>query len=409
MQHDPLVFTIFLIFSGAAVAATIALYARQALLVAYILLGVLFGPSVLGLVDDPELIKQMSHVGIMFLLFLLGLSLPFSKLLPLIRETTLVTGISSILFSLLGVVVAWSFGFNFIECLIIGTTLTFSSTIIGLKLLPTTVLHHRRTGELIISILLIQDIIAIIILLLLQTMGQTTGPTIDLPIDLSINQSSIQTSLPWLEIILRIAALPALIALAYLLERFVLIKLIARFDKIQEYIFLLTIAWCLGFAELAAAAGLSTEIGAFLAGVALARNPISQFIGESLKPLRDFFLIIFFFSLGAGFELHMMANILLPALILATLTLLGKPFIFRWLLRRSGEASGRASEIGVRLGQISEFSLLIAVLALELNVIGSEASSLIQLATLFTFIVSSYLIVKRYPTPIAITDALRRD
>ena len=393
MQQDPFVFTIFLIFTGAAIVATIALYARQALLVAYILLGVLLGPSVFGLVSDPILIQQISHVGIMFLLFLLGLNLPLAKLIPLIQKTTFVTGSSSLLFALIGALVGWSFGFNFIECLIIGASLIFSSTIIGLKLLPTTVLHHKRTGEIIISILLIQDFIAIIILLLLQTTAQTAG----------------QGSLPWMEIVLRIAALPLLIASAYLLERFVLIKLIARFDKIQEYIFLLTIAWCLGFAELAASIGLSTEVGAFIAGVALARNPIALFIGESLKPLRDFFLILFFFSLGASFDLRMLADVLIPATLLATVALLGKPWVFRWLLRSSGETLGSSSEIGFRLGQVSEFSLLIAVLAMELNNIGSEASYVIQLATLLTFIVSSYVIVQRYPTPIALSDKLRRD
>jgi len=389
MQQDPLVFTIFLIFTGAAVIATLALYARQALLVAYIILGVLFGPSVLGLVSDPVLIKQISHVGIMFLLFLLGLNLPPSKLIPLLQETTLVTGLSSLIFAVTGAAIGGMFGYSWIECLIIGAALTFSSTIIGLKLLPTTVLHHKRTGEIIISILLIQDIVAIIILLLLQTAGQG--------------------GLPWVEIVFRVAALPGLIALAYLLERFVLIKLIARFDKIHEYIFLMTIAWCLGFAELATSIGLSHEIGAFIAGVTLARNPIALFIGESLKPLRDFFLILFFFSLGASFNLSMLAAVFIPAALLAGLVLLGKPVIFRLLLRRSGEASGRSSEIGMRLGQISEFSLLIAVLALEQNVIGEQVSYLIQLATLFTFIVSSYLIVHRYPTPIALSDRLRRD
>ena len=389
MQQDPLVFTIFLIFTGAAVIATLALYARQALLVAYIILGILFGPSVLGLVSDPVLIKQISHVGIMFLLFLLGLNLPPSKLIPLLQETTVVTGLSSLLFAIAGAAIGWMFGYNGVECFIIGAALTFSSTIIGLKLLPTTVLHHKRTGEIIISILLIQDIIAIIILLLLQTAGQG--------------------GLPWLEIALRIAALPGLIALAYLLERYVFVKLIARFDKIHEYIFLMTIAWCLGFAELATSIGLSHEIGAFIAGVALARNPIALFIGESLKPLRDFFLIIFFFALGASFNLNMLAAVFVPAALLAGLVLLGKPIIFRLLLRRLGEASGRSGEIGMRLGQISEFSLLIAVLALEQNVIGEHASYLIQLATLFTFMVSSYLIVRRYPTPIALSDELRRD
>ena len=369
--------------------ATLALYARQALLVAYIVLGMLFGPSGFGLVSDPALIKQFSHVGIMFLLFLLGLNLPPAKLIPLIKETTLITGLSSLLFASIGASIAWFFGFDYWECLIIGVAMTFSSTIIGLKLLPTTVLHHRRTGEIIISILLIQDIVAIVILLLLQTAGQG--------------------GLPWMELVFRTASLPGLVAAAFLLQRFVLIKLISRFDKIQEYIFLMAIAWCLGFAELASAVGLSHEIGAFIAGVALATSPISLFIGENLKPLRDFFLIIFFFSLGASFNLEMLTIVFVPAALVAMLVLAGKPVIFRILLRNSGEASGRSGEIGVRLGQISEFSLLIAVLALDLHVIGERASYLIQVATLLTFIVSSYVIVMRYPTPIALTDKLRRD
>lgn len=389
MQNDLLIFTIFLIFTGAAVIATLALYARQALLVAYILLGILFGPSGLELVNDPALVRQISNVGIMFLLFLLGLNLPPSKLIPLLRETTMVTGFSSLLFASIGASIAWFFGFGYLECLIIGAALTFSSTIIGLKLLPTTVLHHRRTGEIIISILLVQDIIAIIVLLFLQTAGQE--------------------ELPFIKVILRLVALPGLVLLAYLLERFVLIRLIARFDKIHEYIFLMAIGWCLGFAELAASLGLSHEIGAFVAGVALATSPIAMFIGENLKPLRDFFLIIFFFSLGASFNLDMLMVVFVPAALVAGLTLIGKPLIFKLLLRNAGETSSMSDEVGVRLGQISEFSLLIAVLALDLEIIGEQASYLIQVATLLTFIVSSYLIVLKYPTPIALNDKLRRD
>jgi Kef-type K+ transport system membrane component KefB len=389
MENDPLVFTIFLIFVGAALMSTLALYARQALLVAYILLGMLFGPFGVGLVNDPDLVRQISHVGIMFLLFLLGLNLPPSKLLPLIRETTFITGMSSLLFASIGASIAWFFGYGYWECLIVGISLAFSSTIIGLKLLPTTVLHHKRTGEIIISILLIQDIIAIIVLLLLQAAGHG--------------------KLPWMEIVLRIVSLPGLVIFAFLVEKFVLVRLIARFDKIQEYIFLMAIAWCLGIAELANALGLSLEIGAFIAGVSIATSPISLFIGESLKPLRDFFLIIFFFSLGASFDFNMVGAVLIPSVLIAVLVLGGKPIVFRLLLRSAGEVKGRSEEIGVRLGQISEFSLLIAVLALDLKVIGEKASYLIQVATLLTFIVSSYLIVLRYPTPIAISDKLRRD
>ena len=215
--------------------------------------------------------------------------------------------------------------------------------------------------------------------------------------------------LPLLDLALLLLSLPGLVLFAYVAERYVLIRLIRRFDKIQEYIFLVAIGWCLGLAELANTLGLSHEIGAFIAGVALATSPIARFIAESLKPLRDFFLVLFFFSLGASFNLAMLQEILLPALLLAAAILLIKPLVFRRLLRRSGETGVRALEIGVRLGQISEFSLLIAVLALELDVMSHRASYLIQMATLLTFIASSYFIVLRYPTPIATSDKLRRD
>jgi len=388
-MHEPLAYSIFLVFSGAALVATLALYARQALLVAYILLGVLLGPSVSGLISDPLMIEEIGHVGIMFLLFLLGLNMPPAKLLPLLKETTWVTGFSSLAFAAAGFALAWTLGFTPLEGLIIGIAVTFSSTIIGLKLLPATVLHHRRTGEIIISILLVQDVIAIVVLLLLQ--------------------ASDSGELPYRELLLLGASLPALFGLAFVLARFLLLPLIARFDQIHEYIFLMAIGWCLGISQLGAWVGLSHEIGAFIAGVALATHPISLFISERLKPLRDFFLIMFFFSIGAGFDLGMLAQVVLPALLLSALILLGKPVLFRALLRRSGESSGRSGEIGVRLGQISEFSLLIAVLALQQGVIGERAAYLLQLATLITFIVSSYLIVLRYPTPIAVSDRLRRD
>jgi Kef-type K+ transport system membrane component KefB len=206
-----------------------------------------------------------------------------------------------------------------------------------------------------------------------------------------------------------VLALPVVFGLALLLARYLLLPLIRRFDKIREYIFLMAIGWCLGMAELAGVLGLSTEIGAFIAGVTLASNPISLYIAESLKPLRDFFLVMFFFSLGAGFDLGMIPEVLLPASLLAGLAVLIKPPVFRWLLRRTGESDQRSHEIGYRLGQMSEFSLLIAVLAFELGVIQQRASYLIQLATLITFLFSSYLVVRRFPTPIAVSDALRRD
>ena len=389
MQQDPIVFTVFLVFTGAAIFATAALFARQSLLVAYILLGALLGPSALGLVSDPELIRSISEFGIMFLLFLLGLNLQPQELIRMVRKTTLVTLFSSLLFFAVGCTVSLAFGFSAMEALLVGGAATFSSTIIGLKLLPTTMLHHQRTGEVIISILLLQDLLAIVLLLVVQ--GTSQG-------DMQL-----------LDILKLVVALPALIVFAWIVERYVLIRLIRRFDKIQEYIFLMAIGWCLGIAELAGLLGLSAEIGAFIAGVALASSPIAVFIAESLKPLRDFFLVLFFFSLGAGFDIGTIDQVILPAMLLAGALMLLKPPVFRWLLLRTGESQKRSQEVGYRLGQMSEFSLLLAVLAFEQGVIGIEASYLIQLSTLLTFLVSSYLVVMRFPTPIAVSDELRRD
>ncbi len=389
MDPGSIGFTIFLVFSGAALFATLALYARQSLLVAYILLGILLGPWGLGLVNDPNLVREIAEFGIMFLLFLLGLNLQPQDLLHMVRKTTLVTVISSIAFFAVGFAVSLAFGLTPIEAVLVGGAVTFSSTIIGLKLLPTTILHHQRTGEVIISILLLQDLLAIVLLLVVQ--GSSSG------------------GMPVLDLLKLLAALPALGLLAWLGERYLLLPLIQRFDRIQEYIFLMAIGWCLGMAELGRLMGLSVEIGAFVAGVTLASSPIALFIADSLRPLRDFFLVLFFFSLGAGFDLGMMEQVLMPALLLAGALLLIKPVVFRVLLRRTGESLRRSHEVGYRLGQMSEFSLLLAVLAQDRGVIGDRASYLIQLATLLTFLASSYLIVMRFPTPIAVSDRLRRD
>ena len=156
-------------------------------------------------------------------------------------------------------------------------------------------------------------------------------------------------------------------------------------------------------------AGLSHEVGAFIAGVTLAANPIARYIAESLKPLRDFFLVMFFFGLGAGFNIAAVPQVLVPATVLALTMILLKPFIFNLLLRREKEKKKIAGEIGVRLGQISEFSLLVAVVAIGAGVITERASLLVQTATIITFVVSSYWIVRTCPTPIATDDKLRRD
>ncbi len=389
MPDNTIVYSIFLIFTGAAIFATLALFARQALIVGYIILGLIFGPWGFALIDDASLIADISHIGIIFLLYLLGLDLLPQQLMQMLGKALKVTFISSIIFACFGYLTGFIFGYSAAESILIAMVTMFSSTIIGLKLLPTTTLHHKHTGQIIISILLIQDLIAIIILLLLQGYGKG-GDLVQ-------------------DIVLQLFALPVLIGITWLIQRYVLIKLIIKFDQIHEYIFLLAIAWCLGIAELATLIGLSHEIGAFVAGVSLASSPIAFFITERLRPLRDFFLIIFFFSLGAGFNISLLRELIAPALLLATLIVVVKPKVFAFLLKKEGEKKHISREVGFRLGQSSEFSLLIAVLAVQSQFIGETTSNMIQLTTLITFIISSFIIVRSYPTPIAVTDKLRRD
>jgi len=389
MGLESITFSFFLIFTGAAILASLALYTRQPLLVAYIVLGALLGPSGFAFINNTDLLSDISHIGIIFLLFLLGLDMQPSNLYHMLKKATFVALISSAIFALIGYVIAIFFGFSHPESLVIGIAMMFSSTIIGIKLLPTTVLHHRHTGELVVGLLLLQDLIAIFVLLVLYT--NETG-------DASFK--SYATT---------ILALPLLIFLAIVFVRLVLLKLIQKFDRFQEYIFLVAIGWCLGLSEAAQLMGLSSEIGAFIAGVTVATSPIAQFIAISLKPLRDFFLILFFFSIGASFKLALLDEVLVPALILTTLMLTIKPTVFRLLLTRISETKDLAWEIGFRLGQNSEFSLLIAYIATGIHMIGEEASHLIQATAILSFLFSSYLVVLRYPTPIAVTDKLRKD
>lgn len=390
MHNESIVFTVFLIFSGAAVVSTAVLYTRQSLLVAYILLGALIGPWGLKLVPDITLVQQVGDVGILFLLFLLGLHLQPQNLFHMLKNVTWVALISSVIFFLMGYGIGHAFGYSNTENLIIGASLMFSSTIIGLKLLPTTILHHQHTGEVMISVLLMQDLIAIIVLILLRGAAEGGGLTLH-------------------DIIGVIGALPALVVFAFLVEKFVLIKLLAKFDTTKEYVFLLSVGWCLGMAQLATFMHLSEDIGAFVAGVSLAASPISLYIAESLKPLRDFFLVMFFFSIGATFNFSYASAVIVPAMILAILILLIKPLLYWGLLYKTGENKDVSLEVGVRLGQSSEFSLLVAALALTTAMISTKAANLIQATTILTFIASSYIVVLWYPTPIALTDKMRKD
>jgi Kef-type K+ transport system membrane component KefB len=388
MEHS-LFFSFFVIFTGAAVLATISLYTHQPIIIAYVALGFIAGPSGMQWVTDPELLSEIAHIGIVFLLFLLGLDMQPSSLLHVLKKASWVAVLSSVVFFITGFSMGWLFGFTNTECMVIGASLMFSSTIIGIKLLPTTVLHHKHMGELMIGLLLLQDMIAIIVLLVLGSAGS------DNPDDYAFIKA--------------LVALPALGGLAYACVKWLILPLLVRFDLFHEYLFLMAIGWCLGLAVLADYVGLSKEMGAFIAGITLATHPVAQFMTEKLKPIRDFFLVLFFFTLGAGFQLEILAEIWAYALILGLVVIVIKPITFKFLLRRQSEKSSLSWDIGFRLGQTSEFSLLISYLALSALLIGPQAAQTIQATAVLTFILSTYIVIFKYPTPIAPSPKLRRD
>lgn len=382
-------YSFFVIFTGAALASTLALYTRQPFLVAYIVLGAALGPYGFAYINDLQSLSQAAEIGIIFLLFLLGLDLQPNALLATLKKSSITALASSLVFASVGYGIGRAFGISPGESLIIGAATMFSSTIIGIKLLPTTVLHHRHTGELMIGLLIMQDIIAISVLVLLI--------------------SGTQGQIEWLQLGKTFVTLPCLAFASIFLVTHLLSRLIAKYDHFHEYIFLLSIGWCLGISQLAHALGLSAEIGALIAGVGLATSPISQYIAIHLKPLRDFFLVIFFFSVGAQLNLPLFPQIALPALALAATLLVLKPLTFRFLLGKQSETRDLAWDIGFRLGQMSEFSILIAYMGVQMHWISEQSSLLIQTAAIITFLVSTYIVIFNYPNPLAVKESLRRD
>ena len=380
MDYQNIIFEFVLIFAGAAIFATAFLYLKQPIILAYIGLGIVAGPLGFAFIEKPGHIEKLSHVGVILLLYLLGINLKPDRLYHLFSKTAIVTLLTSLIFFIVTSAATFAFGFGALESIVVGASLMFSSTIISLKLIPTTALHHKHTGEMMTSVLLMQDVIAILLIVLLTGgQGEDVG----------------------IAIIFLFLKLIVLTVAAFAIVRYVIDNLFMRFDIIQEYTFLLALGWGLFGAGIANYIGLSYEMGAFIAGVAFASSPISMVIVEHLKPLRDFFLILFFFSIGAQFNFLVTENVLVAGIVIAVLLVLLKPFVFKYGFQLIGEDKVFSKELGVRLGQGSEFSLLVAYSALAAGLIDLRASYLIQMVVIITFVLSTYWVVLRYRTPIA--------
>jgi len=386
LEH--VIFQFAVIFAGAALFATLFLYLKQPIILAYIVLGIFAGPKGLGLISDAEKIEQLSHIGIILLLFLIGLNFQPAKLVGLLGRLGIVTLATCFIFMLLGLVAALALGYPIIDSLIIGAALMFSSTIVSMKLIPTTQLHHHHVGEVMVSVLLLQDVIAIVLILLVTEGG--------------MDNIAVSVALLFLKLI-------ALCVLSYVIVRLVITKLFIKFDVIKEYTFILALGWGLFVAGVGKLMGLSFEMGAFIAGISLATVPNALVIAEEFKPLRDFFLILFFFSIGAKFDLMISQQLIIPGLIITVFLMIAKPLIFNWSFRAIGEKPSNSAELGIRLGQASEFSLLIAFSAMASGLIEERSSYLIQLIVVLTFVASTYWVVNTYPTPISHKSRQRKD
>ncbi|MCK5804267.1 MAG: cation:proton antiporter [Lentisphaeria bacterium] len=380
MNLESILFELSVIMVGSAVLGTLFLYAKQPIIIAYIAMGVAAGPNGFSLIGRTEHIEQISHIGVILLLFLIGLSLQPEKLVKLFRKTSLLTFATSLLFALVSLLFSLLIGFDFQTSLIFGAAMMFSSTVLGLKLIPTNTLHHKRTGELMTSVLLMQDMLAILVILFI------TGEKSD-------------------HVLVTFAMLAGrfvvLCLLAFVSVRFVMMPLLKKFDVVQEYTFLATLAWCLLWAETAHIVGLSYEMGAFVAGISIASCEVALLIAERLKPLREFFLILFFFAVGSKLDFRLEPRLLLSAIAFGAVLVPLKAWVFRFAFRRSGEESELPKELAVRLAQSSEFSLLVAFSALSIGVLSAEGAMVIQIATIATFVLSTYWVVLKYPTPIS--------
>lgn len=388
MYLDSILFDLSAIIVGAAMLGTAFLYARQPIIIAYIAIGFIIGPSGFGLIESGEAIDQMAHFGVVLLLFIIGLNLQPGKLIKLFSKMVWLTIATSLLFAALSTGFALMIGMSAGAALVFGAAMMFSSTVVGLKLIPTTTLHHKHTGEVMTSVLLLQDILAIVVILLISS-----GPGEAIP----------------LAFVLIIVKLVALWLAAFMGVRYIIIPLLRKFDTVQEYTFVATLAWCLFWAEAAHLSGLSYETGAFVAGLSIASRNVSLIVAENLKPLREFFLIMFFFAVGARLDLEMGTLLLVSATVFGLLLVPVKVWTFHHAFKFSGENDKRSMELAVRLGQSSEFSLLVAFSAFFAGLIGEEDMNVIQVVTIVTFVASTYWVVMKYPTPISGTDRLRRD
>lgn len=355
----------------AAAMATIMRMLRQPLIIGHILTGIIIGPSILNLIQNREAFSSFGDIGIALLLFIIGLELNASVIRRLGR-IVIVTALSLlVIMTSLGFLFASLLHFSHTEALLIGLSLFFSSTIIIAKVLSDKKELTRLHGQIAIGTILLDDLVATISLLFVAT---------------SSNGSPTVSDAAWLAV-----KGIGLVAVFGLIGFKVLPKLVKFMAATQELLFLFALAWGLGVATLAAKAGFSIEIGALFAGLTLAYLPYTSEIGSRLKPLRDFFIVLFFIVLGEGLSVSGLREALVPALIFSAIVILVKPLIVMTSLGLMRYTKRTGFKAAINLSQISEFSIILVVLAHETGMVGDRLGTVITLVALITIATSTYL------------------
>ncbi|MFO0882152.1 MAG: cation:proton antiporter [Candidatus Saccharimonadales bacterium] len=358
-----------------AIGAVISLVMRlikQPLIIGYILTGIVVGPSVLHIVKNESTINVFASIGIALLLFIIGLGLN-PRVIKEVGKVTLITGgIQILLTTLAGFLFSRAFGWSKTESLFVGLALAFSSTIIILKLLSDKKEQTRLYGKITIGILLLQDIVAALALVLVAARSEGAFSF---------------TTLIWLGVKGLAVGVPL-----YLISLFVLPRMNKVIAGSQEFLFLFAIGWGFGAAALFEHFGFSLEVGALFAGVALATLPYAQEIASRLRPLRDFFVVVFFIALGTRLSISNAFSLILPIAIFLIIVVLVKPLIVMTTMGILGYTKNTSFKAAGSLAQISEFSLVFVLLGQQQGLVRPDIANIMTIVALITIATSSYAI-----------------
>lgn len=378
-----------IILTLAAILGAIGQVLKQPLIVMFIALGILVGPSVLDVVKSEENIHLLADIGIAILLFIVGLKLDL-RIIKSVGKIALLTGMGQVLFtSLFGYFIGIGLGFSSLHSFYIAVALTFSSTIIIVKLLSDKKEIDSLHGQIAIGFLIVQDIVVILVMIVLSAMGQ--GESTSLTFD----------------IIKTILAGVVLLVFALVAMRWIIPRLSAFLAKSQELLTLFAIAWAVALATVGELMGFSGEVGAFLAGISLASSDFKDVISSRLVSLRDFLLLFFFVHLGVNLDLAVMGNQVGSAMVFSVFVLVGNPIIVLIIMGAMGYRKRTSFLAGLTVAQISEFSLIFAGLGLAVGHITEDIVGLITLVGLITIGLSTYLILYSHQIYEVISPALR--